>query len=153
VQCGVDLEPDGSGDHLEGILFSNVTITDNPKCGFAMSLYALVNSSRPVTVQITGMNISGVPSTPYSWGAPPSRWVGGYGLQLADSYNLTGSFAASDLSIANTFTMAVYATNWPTGAIPLSFDGLVISNCASGSAQPEVGAEPCSGALAGWSSY
>lgn len=135
-QCGIDLEPDGPNDALEGLVFRDISVTANQKCGFAMSLYALVNTSRPVTVLIENMTIADVPGTSYSWGSAPTRWVGGYGLQLADSYNLTGFLTVRNLSIARTFTMAIYAVNWPARAIPLSFTGLTISDCASSTTQP-----------------
>ena len=137
-QCGIDLEPDSGADRLQGIVFENVTINRNSKCGFAMSLYALVNASQPVDVTIDSMNITDVPGTAYSWGSPPTRWVGGYGLQLASSFNLTGTFRARKLQVSQTFAAALYVVNWPTGTIPLSFDRLTISNCTAGTRQPEV---------------
>jgi hypothetical protein len=137
-QCGIDLEPDGPTDRLQGIVFSNITLHNNQKCGFAMSLYAIVNSSQPVDITIESMAITDVPSTAYSWGAAPTRWVGGYGLQLADAYNLTGTFRVRNLSISDTFTAAIYVVNWPAGSILMSFDGLMITRCAAGTTQPEV---------------
>ena len=53
-------------------------------------------------------------------------------MQLFDSWNISGSVAVRNLSIADTYAQALYINNWPSGYVSLGFDGLAISNTTRG---------------------
>ena len=49
-------EPPYLGSCL-GIVFSKITLHNNEKCGFTMSLYAIVNSSQPVEILLLKVHV------------------------------------------------------------------------------------------------
>lgn len=131
-QCGVDIEPDSSDDLLRGVVFSDVQLLGNKRCGFTLSPTRMINSATPIDLVVDGMIIRDVPGSAYQWGRAPDHNVGGVGLKLLNSYNLTGSIYILNASISQTYASALYLDNWPNGYISLVFDGLHISNVTHG---------------------
>ena len=131
-QCGVDIEPDSEDDLLQDIVFSNVSLVGNKRCGFTLSPTRMINSTAPIDVRVDGMIIRDVPGTAWQWGRAPDRNVGGVGMKLLNSYNIMGSVAIRNLSISETYASALYLQNWPNGHVALSFDGLRIANVTHG---------------------
>ena len=92
-QCGIDIEPDKvAANLLQGILFKNVLVAGNKRCGVAMAPGYLLamGSVAPIDITIDGMVIRDVPGTAYQYGRPPDHNVGGLGMNLLNSYNLSG---------------------------------------------------------------
>ena len=136
VACyaGIDVEPDHSDNLLRGVLFSDVLLQNNKRCGFSMAPYAMQSnaSSAAIDVTVDGMVIRGVPGTAYNWGRAPDRNPGGIGMQLFDSYNNSGSVAIRNLNISGCYAQALYVNNWPADYVSLAFEGLTISNSTLG---------------------
>jgi hypothetical protein len=132
--AGIDVEPDHSDNLLRGVLFSDVLLQNNKRCGFSMAPYAMQSnaSSAAIDVTVDGMVIRGVPGTAYNWGRAPDRNPGGIGMQLFDSYNNSGSVAIRNLNISGCYAQAVYVNNWPADYVSLAFEGLTISNSTLG---------------------
>ena len=106
-QCGVDLEPDLPTHRLQGIVFSNITLARNTRCGFSMGPYALVQSGEPTDVTVMGMRIVDTPGSTKDANLPPSHPPitdhGGVGIVLSDGYNVSGKVYFSDVTVANVF--------------------------------------------------
>ena len=104
-QCGVDLEPDLPTHRLQGIVFSNITLARNRRCGFSMGPYALVQSGEPIDVTVEGIRIVDIPGTTKDANLPPSHPPitdhGGVGIVLADGYNLSGKVNFTDVTVTN----------------------------------------------------
>lgn len=130
--CGVDIEPDSSNDLLRGVVFSNVQLLRNKRCGFTMSPIQMINSTIPIEVTVNNMVIRNVPGTAYEWGRPPDHNVGGIGMKLLNSYNLSGKVDIHNAFISQTYASALYLDNWPNGYISVLFDGLHIANVTHG---------------------
>ena len=62
---------------LRGVVFSDVALLGNKRCGFSMAPYALRTSGVPIDVTINRMTIRDVPGTAYNWGRPLDHNVGG----------------------------------------------------------------------------
>jgi hypothetical protein len=91
-----------------------------------------------------------VPGTAYQWGRAPDRNVGGLGMQLFDSWNLSGTVKVKNLNISDTYASALYLDRWPANFISLSFDGLAISNSTLGVGETRWhGVQPLSPAFGG----
>jgi hypothetical protein len=131
-QCGVDVEPDSSDDLLRRVVFSNVRLVGNKRCGFTLSPTRMISSASPIDVTIDGMVIQNVPGTAYEWGRAPDHNVGGIGLKLLNSYNLSGRVVIRNVSISETYAEALYLTNWPNGFVSVLFDHLHIANATHG---------------------
>ena len=130
--CGIDVEPDSSDDVLRGVIFSNVRLLGNRRCGFTLSPTRMIGSTAPIDVTVDGMVIQNVPGTAYQWGRAPDRNVGGVGMKLLNSFNLTGSVAVRNLSISQCYASALYLDNWPSGYVSVVFDGLRVCNNTHG---------------------
>ena len=138
-QCGIDLEPDAAIPpmRMERVVFRNVTLTNNTRCGFQTGLYGLANSTRNVSVLVDGMAISSC-----GFFNNTAIDVGGHGsgLYLSNSYKPTGGvrgiFSFRNISIQHTNNAAVEIQSWRQGLIALSFQGLVIKNAAIASTYP-----------------
>eukprot|EP01052_Picozoa_sp_SAG31_P032080 SAG31_NODE_3477_length_4226_cov_2.472256_3_plen_293_part_00 len=140
-QCGVDLEPDHSGHRLRGIVFNNVSLLNNARCGWTLGPYALHDSGVPIDIDIVNMEIRGAPGVPWGGRTPipgvPSQYpdgpnLGGIGLNLDDGYNLTGSFlTVTNLRIRDTVGPAISVGNWPNGAVSTIFRGVYIDNVST----------------------
>jgi hypothetical protein len=146
-QCGVDLEPNSPENRLQGIFFGNVTLTGNRRCGFSMGLYALVQSSAQFDVTVEHMRITDTPGTTADAGLPPGHPGltdhAGIGIVLADSYNLSGTVAFTDVTVTDAFGEALFVSNWPSGAVNTAFSNLSITNVSfGGSAVTPVGFGP-----------
>ena len=132
-QCGIDVEPDHSAQPLRGIVFNNVTLAGNARCGFSLAPASLINSSEPIDISIDKMIIRDVPGTVHKgWGQKIDANVGGIGMQLSDSYGVPGRVDVRNLLITSTYAQALYLDNWPSGFVSTSFDGLVIDNVTHG---------------------
>lgn len=97
-----------------------------------MAPYALRTSATIIDVTVERMVIEDTPGTAYNWGRPLDHNVGGYGMQLFDSYNCSGTVSVRDLHISGCYSSALYLGNWPAHFMSLSFDGLTITNSALG---------------------
>ena len=134
-QCGIDLEPDVASPpmRMERVLFRNVTLTNNTRCGFQTGLYGLANSTRNVSVMVDGMTID---SCGFFANVAVDVRGHGSGLYLSNSNKphggVKGAFTFRNLSIRHTNNAGVEIQSWRQGLIQLSFQGLVLADTAIG---------------------
>jgi hypothetical protein len=135
-QCGIDVEPWSNAQaapQLAGIRFRNISLRGNSRCGFSLSPGSLVNASAvPVLdVEIDGMNIVDTIGQMDQYHS-----TNGVGIQLFDSFNMSGHVTFRDVYITRAYASALLLGNWPSGFISLLFDGLTITNVTHGEYQP-----------------
>ena len=97
-----------------------------------MAPYAMRTSAASIDVAIDGMTIRDVPGTAYNWGRPDDRNPGGVGMQLFDSYNLSGQVVVRNLNMSGTYAQALYVSDWPANFVFLSFESVLITNSTLG---------------------
>lgn len=135
-QCGIDVEPWSNAQpvpQLGGIRFRNVSLRGNSRCGFSLSPGALVNAT---SVPILDVDIEGMTIVDTVGQMDQFHNTGGVGIQLMNSYNMSGRVTFRDVYITRAYASALHLGNWPSGFVSLLFDNLTIVNVTHGEHQP-----------------
>ena len=117
-QCGIDLEPDANTPpmRMERVVFRNVTVTNNTRCGFQTGLYGLANSTRNVSVLVDGMTIT---SCGFFNNTAIDAQGHGAGLYISNSNKpqggVKGTFTFRDVSVRHTNNAGVEIQGWRQG--------------------------------------
>jgi hypothetical protein len=125
-QAGVDIEPNNPGDYLLDVNFTDNTMSNNAGDGFAVSLWTLNNTSRPVGVSVARNHSD-----------QNGRY--GYFANNNDPSNASGAVTFTDCTTDQSGSDGANARFYAANGASLTFNNLTVTNPHRNGPDPSYG--------------
>jgi hypothetical protein len=117
-QCGVDIEPNSPSDRLRNIVLSGVQTSGNVGCGLSYSLFALDNTSLPVSITVDNYHDTN----------SKGRGIQGQCNWTTGTGGVAGTIVATNSIVDNSAGIGVYLKDWEKSCAPITFVDLQVNN-------------------------